>query len=322
MPSANVRWPVPLTRQNPFYPGQMGVPGTDTETGLRLNTTGTIFYVDPRYPGASDARDGTNPTDPLLTVATALTKCQAHRGDVIAVMASGHWQYGTATDQAQTDISEEVVVDVPGVRIVGVSPSGALGVYWQPIQNDGVCITINALDVLVEGFCFWNEDFTGGTGVHIDWDGTDTFGDNAIVRHCHFDEDLDYGISFNYAYYCQVHDNSFSGIGIAAIHNYSTDGDPDYSVFARNWFIDCAAAINLPTTSRCQISNNWISGSPAVADSYITTNGGGLNLVSCNALVSTLAQYVGGNCNSAATDGWVQNFCVDGPSVALSLIHI
>ncbi|MCJ7555938.1 MAG: hypothetical protein MUP90_03365, partial [Gammaproteobacteria bacterium] len=85
MPSSNVRWPLPLNRLNPWYPGQMGVEGGWTETGLRQHCTGAIFYVDPNYPGVNDQRDGTDPTDPLATVAAALTKCQAYRGDTIAV---------------------------------------------------------------------------------------------------------------------------------------------------------------------------------------------------------------------------------------------
>lgn len=322
MPSANVRWPTPLTRLNPVYPGQMGVRGTDTETGLRLSTRGTVFYVDPYYPGASDARDGTNPTDPLLTVATALTKCVAYHGDVIAVMANGDWQYGNPVERAIGGISEEVVVTVPGVRIVGVSPSSALGVYWQPIQNNGICITVNALDVLIEGFAFWNQDFTGGTGVMAQWTGgavTQLQGENLVVRNCHFDQDLDYGVALDYSWYAHIVDNYFAGIGVAAIHNLDVTGDPDFSVIARNFFINCVAAINLSGVSNCNIYENWISGNPAVANSYIDTSGagGGGNIVSRNALVSTLAQYVGGNCSSNATDGWVQNFCVDGPSVAL-----
>ncbi|HUX76682.1 MAG TPA: hypothetical protein VMY40_08600, partial [Anaerolineae bacterium] len=120
MPSADVRWPMPLTRLNPFYPGQMGVAGTDTETGLRMNCTGTVFYVDPNYPGVSDARDGTNPTDPLLTVAAALTHCQPYRGDVIAVMANALWVHADHTLGYATPIREEVIVTVPGVSIVGV----------------------------------------------------------------------------------------------------------------------------------------------------------------------------------------------------------
>jgi len=324
MPSANVRWPTPLTRLNPVYPGQMGVPGTDTETGLRLNTLGTIFYVDPNYPGASDARDGTNPTDPLLTVAAALTKCQPYCGDVIAVMARRNWQYGERSPSRLTDISEEVIVTVPGVRIVGISPSSTHGVYWQPASNGGVCITVDALDVLIEGFCFWNEDFTGGTGIFAEWTGlsttpTNVQGENVTVRHCHFAADLDYGIVLDYAWWTYIHDCYFIGAGIAAIHNADVTGDPDYSQIYRNHFVNNALGISLPGVSQCNIFENLIIGNPATADSYINTSGagGGGNMVTRNSLDSTLAQYVGGNCNSNATDGWVQNYCIDGPSIAL-----
>ncbi|GAG38311.1 unnamed protein product, partial [marine sediment metagenome] len=88
MTGAGVNFAAPLTRLNPWYPGQIGVEGAWTDTGLRMHSTGTVFYVDPNFPGASDARDGTDPTSPLLTVATAITKCEAYRGDVIAVMGN------------------------------------------------------------------------------------------------------------------------------------------------------------------------------------------------------------------------------------------
>ena len=91
MPAPDVRFALPLVRQNPWYPGQTGVVGSDARTGQRLHSTGVILYVDPNYPGASDDRDGTNPTNPLLTVAKALTLCQPYRGDVIAVGASSAW---------------------------------------------------------------------------------------------------------------------------------------------------------------------------------------------------------------------------------------
>ena len=76
MPGSNVSWPIPLTRLTPFYPGQMGVPGTDSDRGLRTNSEGCIFYVDPNHVDPNDNRDGTNPDSPLNTVAAALLKCQ------------------------------------------------------------------------------------------------------------------------------------------------------------------------------------------------------------------------------------------------------
>lgn len=320
MPSANVRWAVPLVRQNPWFPGQMGVPGTDTETGLRLNTLGTIFYVDPNYPGASDARDGTNPTDPLLTVAAALTKCQPYCGDVIAVMANGDWQYSGHVGR-QTTIQEAVTVNVPGVRIVGVAPSSALGVYWQPPANNGVCITVNAIDVTIEGFAFWNEDFTGGTGIFAQWTGLAApklQGENLTVRHCFFAADLDYGIALDYAWYSYIHDNYFIGAGIAAIHNVAASGDPDYAVIYHNHFVNNALAISIPGSDDCHIYSNWIHGDPGAASSFINLTGGTRNLVADNWLGCTIAQYtgVGGTCQDGAADLWVNNHCVTGDPIA------
>jgi len=100
----------------------MGVPGTDSETGLRLNTEGCIFWVDPNHVDANDNRDGTNPTAPLRTVTTALTKCEAYRGDTIAVMHNGLWTYGSTAVAHRTPIQEAVVVNVPGIRSRGFLP--------------------------------------------------------------------------------------------------------------------------------------------------------------------------------------------------------
>ena len=322
MPSADVRWPMPLTRLNPWYPGQMGVAGTDTETGLRMNCTGTVFYVDPNYPGVSDARDGTNPTDPLATVAAALTKCQPHRGDVIAVMANGNWQYGNPTSRAMADISEQVTVTVPGVRIVGVSPSSALGVYWQPAASGGVCITVNALDVTIEGFAFWSENpIVGGTGILAQWTGITAAhvqGENLVVRHCYFDADLDYGISLEYSWYAHIHDNYFRQMGIAAIVNNNSAGDPDYAVIHHNHFVNNALAISLPDSDNCHIYSNWIHGTVG-ALAFIDLTGGVTNLVADNWLGCSVADYTGGagpTCADGAGDAWVNNHCITGDPIA------
>ena len=121
MPASDVRIPFPLTRLNPVYPGQVGgVPGVSTDTGLRTHPTGKVIYVDPNFPGVSDNRDGTDPTDPLQTVAAALTKCQPHRGDVILLAMNDSWMYASGAEYA-TPIQEAVEVTVPGVRIVGAA---------------------------------------------------------------------------------------------------------------------------------------------------------------------------------------------------------
>ena len=134
MPSANVSWPPPLQRLTPFYPGQYGVPGTDSDRGLRLDSNGIILYVDPNHVDPSDNRDGTNPDAPLATVQAAVNKCRAYRGDTIAVMGNSFWTYGNMAVGRATPIREEVTINVPGIRLVGLSP-GSMGVTTTMIST-------------------------------------------------------------------------------------------------------------------------------------------------------------------------------------------
>ena len=64
----------PLVRANPWYPGQIGIAGSDNTLGLRERSTGVVLYVDRGHPAASDAGDGTNPGGPFLTIQAAVTR--------------------------------------------------------------------------------------------------------------------------------------------------------------------------------------------------------------------------------------------------------
>ncbi|HUW11559.1 MAG TPA: right-handed parallel beta-helix repeat-containing protein [Anaerolineae bacterium] len=324
MPSADVSFPLPLTRFNTLFPGQVGVPGGWTETGLRLHCTGAIFYVDPNHSDANDNRDGTDPTSPLATVATALTKCQAFRGDVIAVMANNFWQYGNAADGYALPVTESVIVTVPGVRIVGVSPSGAMGVYWRPAAVDGTCITVRAVDVLVEGFAFLGR--TGGTGVLGQWAAGTTYGDNLVVRHCYFDENLDEGIVLTFVWYADIHDNYFDNCNAYGIAGAGA-GDPGYNRIHHNWFQDCGtSAIWLPGADRNHIYENYVyqvnaaSGDAGtLANCLINLTGGSRNMVHHNTLSCVLPGAVAWDYNATNTagagDAWASNWLMDGPSI-------
>jgi len=321
MPSADVRFPTPLTRLNPWYPGQIGVPGAWTETGLRTHCTGAVFYVDPNHTDNSNQRDGTDPTAPLTSVATALTKCQAYRGDVIAVMANNAWQYGDSDDGYTTPIQESVTVSVPGVRIVGVCPSGALGVYWQPGTAGGTCVTVNAMDVTIEGFGFYGN--SGGTGVYAEYNSN--YGDNLTVRHCFFADDIDRGIQLEYSWYADIHRNVFDECDEYGIYTANDNGGVAYARVHSNWFYDCTTgAIWLPQADRCNIYDNTIynataQGGGAAANCMINLTGGSRNSAHHNTMSCLLPVPANGDyddCNTAgATDAWVSNWCMDGPSV-------
>lgn len=336
MPNANsVSWPVPLTRLYPFYPGQFGVPGTDSDRGLRLDSNGKVLYVDPNHVDANDQRDGTNPESPLATVAEALTQCRAYMNDVIVVMANSDWTYGNTGVGRATPIQESVIITTPGVRIVGVSP-GSLGVNWIPTANNATCITIRAMDVTIEGFNFWDSGYTGATGILAQWDAPTYYGESFTIRHCAF-YGLAYGVQMDYTWYCNILDCSFENMTTAAIHNPSVYGEPDYCTIRGNIFIDNAADINLPacdyeliegnrfldvtaaivttTGDHNQVVSNTIEGDPTGTNNYINMTGGASNLVADNWLACTIAQY-DVTCSDSTSGSWVNNHCINGDTTA------
>ena len=338
MPASNVNWPVPLTRLNPWFPGQMGVPGTDSETGLRTGGIGAIFYVDPNAVGVSDGRDGTDPNEPLATMGAALTHCRPYSGDVIAVAFNSLWTYAnTGAAQRATPILEAVTVTVPGVRIVGLAPSSTLGVPWNPTANNATCITINAMDVLIEGFCFWNAGaFAGTTGILAQWNSPTLFGENLTVRNNYF-YGLAYGVQLDYSWNNHLEGNYFQGLTTAAIHNPSVYGEPDYLTIRDNVFTSNAADINLPDCDEVLIDNNRfmavtaaivitagdnnqivgnvIEGDGTGVNNMINLTGGASNVVTGNTLTCSIAQY-DTTCSDATSGAWGFNHCTNGNTTA------
>ena len=337
MPSANVIWPTPLTRWNELKPGQMGVPGTWSETGLRLHSTGVIIWVDPNCPWAEDQQDGTDPGHPMETIAAALTKCQPYRGDTIAVMANGFWTHAPkGAANYPLPIVENVEVTIHGVRIVGVFPSGTMGVPWMGAIT-GDILTISAMDVLIEGFCFMGDPATGANcdGIYAEWAGgaTGLWGDNLTVRHCFFDTDIQTAIHLEFIWNADIHHNTFQGCDIAGI--YSDGASPIQDChFHYNWFQEVgvaggakSGAISIEDAEDCKIDHNQIYNSAANAgnaatDEGINTADGANNLVHHNILSCIRPTNGGANgdyddfCSSEDTDAWIFNNLLNGPSIS------
>lgn len=323
---SDVTWGPALTRFPTLWPGQFGVPGTDNDRGERLHCTGEIFYVDPNFPGVSDQRDGTSPTNPLQTVATALTKCQPYRGDTIAVMANNAWFHGDTADLYVLPIAEEVTVDVPGVKIVGINPSSSNGVVWTPASNAGTCITVQALDVLIEGFVFTEgATYTGCDAILAEWDDP-PYGDNLTVRNCVFDDTVDVAIELDFSWYCKIHDNTFwecDAHGILV--DLAKANGAQYGRIYDNVFHDCAVAMELLGDVRHfhifrnSIYNANAEGGGAAAAEGVTTAGGAQNQVFDNWFSCLLPGPGNGDWNdlntAAGTDAWIGNHCLNGLAV-------
>ena len=326
MPASNVNWAAnPLTRLLPFYPGQWGVRGSDSKLGLRTHTDGVVYYVNPNHPDCNDSADGTNPDQPLVTVAAALTRCLPFRGDVIAVMANNAWQYGTALDGYRLPIEENVIIDVPGVRLVGISPASSTGVVWQPATNAGTCITVHALDVTIEGFLFTEGSKAGANAIAGVWDGMTAWGDNLTIRNCMFDDTIDTAISLDYVWYGNIHHNVFWECDAYGIYVVQPGSGVANLIISDNVFHDVVtSAMSLVECSKSHIYGNSIYNSTALSANVATnmginTTSGAENQVYDNYFSCVLPAAANGDWNdlntSVATDAWINNHCVNGPNV-------
>ena len=153
---------LPLTRLTPWYPGQMGVPGSDVSLGLRTAPQGNVYYVDNTHLLATATGDGTDPNNPLTTIDIAIGKCTANHHDLI-VVGSNHAE-SIATAAA-------INCDMAGIRIVGVGTGQnrprisftnalatiAIGAANVTIENLLFLVGIDSVAVMVDVYA---DDFT------------------------------------------------------------------------------------------------------------------------------------------------------------------
>ena len=200
-----------------------------------------------------------------------------------------------------------------GFKIVGSSPT-PFGVTWGPAADNEAALTVNGMDVLVEGFVFYTAN-SNCTGIVSEWDGVTAYGENMTVRNCFFDQSLDYGIAMDYTWFCQIYNNYFEGLQVAAIHDLDVNGDPDYAMITGNRFMDCVAAIDLEDNDHCFVHGNLIYGDGTGTNNFIDLTGSGNNVVSDNWLSCTIAQY-DVTCSDATSGAWLNNHCIDGDTTA------
>ncbi len=155
---------LPLIRLSPFYPGQLGVHGSDVQRGIRWSPTAITMYVDDNHNDASDDHDGTDPEHPMATLQGAVTKLIAHQ-TALAQSLSG----SVIVVGAGASLVESVIVPVTaptGCTILGES-NGAYSPSWLPGAAAGTNLTIRAQDWRVTGFNF---NFNGNsTAIALTW---------------------------------------------------------------------------------------------------------------------------------------------------------
>jgi hypothetical protein len=181
-----------------------------------------------------------------------------------------------------------------------------------------------ATDVLVEGFVFTGANAM--TAIDCRWTGATEFGDGLTVRHCAFDDVVTTAIRLEFSYYCEVHDCRFESCGTYGIYADPAMSAVEFAWIHDNWFNQIGTtALYLGEAVESEVYNNRFYNATAVAagaatNCMITTAAGARNFVHHNTMSCLLPVPANGDyndCNSSSgTDAWVENYCIDGPTVA------
>lgn len=315
----------PQVRLQPWYPGQMGVPGSDVQRGLRWSADGIVLYVDENHPGTSGAADGTDPENPLNSIQTAITRLTT-----FATATNTSLEGSIIVVSAQATIAESVTIPAtaPANCTLFGAGSSEHAPTWTPATAAGTALTIRAPGWRVTGFRFgWTGD---GTGIVIDR--SDAAGYEAVMTV--IDNNRFWG-AYNGMYAidlqgapsnCRILNNEFgeirsvgaAGTAYAIISTDSTDANPYLTTIAGNTFWECENYIGSVGGARgfnlSYICNNMFHAGVLIpATIKLDMRGGtrGLNVVTGNYMGGQYTQAGGYYANAVTTDAyWTGNFAL------------
>lgn len=310
---------LPQVRLQPWYPGQMGVLGSDVPRGLRWRSSGVVFYVDVNHPNATLAVDGTDPENPLSTIAAAFARLAAfHAENSIAAT-------GSVIEVAPGTYSESVTVaqaTYPDYCTILGGGNGRYPVIWRPGSGDDA-LTLDAYSWLVDGIHF--QPGAAGAGIKL----TRTVGAGAegtVIQDCFFDGRWGtglYGIEFNGApANVTIQGNcrfaEFDAAGTCIAVTATGTADPYQTHILGCTFQEAAQYITSEAggwNASIIMGNVFAEATPALAPTttYIDLGNGsqGYNTVTQNILGGTYSNAGGYTAEAGGLDNWNGNYAAD-----------
>ena len=233
---------LPQIRLQPWYPGQMGVPGSDVQRGLRWEPTGIVLYVDPDSNNDSDAADGTDPENPKTTIQSAVTQLVTFQTSMGVSLA------GSTIVVAGAAYTESVTIPatVANCRLLAGGPVRNRPT-WASAAAGTPCLTVNAEGWVIDGFHF--NPPTGSSGIRLNWIPASGYVANwTVVQNCYFNGAWTglYGIElYGAPYNVTIQDNWFVEMNNAdatlawcIVCTDSSEANPYMNAILRNRFMD------------------------------------------------------------------------------------
>ena len=308
---------LPQIRLQPWYPGQMGVPGSDVSRGVRTSPAGVVFYVDGSHPNATAVADGTDPNNPLTTITAAFARLVSFHA-IASIQAEGSVIViapGTYTDTITIDRTSYPA----DCSIVGAGNS-KFDVVWVPAAGDA--LTIDQSGWLVEGIHF--QPSSTGAGVKLTWT-AGAGAEDTVIRDCFFDGRWGtglYGVELEGSpANVTIQGNRFAEFDASSPAITTTDSstaNPYQTHILQNTFQECVEYITSVAAgwNASIIAGNVFAtatGDLAATTTYIDLGTGslGYNVVTGNVFGGDYSNTGGYTAESNALDNWVGNVAFD-----------
>ena len=295
--------PIPALFRIPgLFPGQQGVPGSDSPFGIRMKPRSLPIFVDPGHNDASDTNDGTNPDAPMSTIAAAVAAV-SEPGSQIFVMPGAYIENVATPDSATGPNYCEII----GLRAGGGSPS------WASTAAATIPLTINALGWRVTGFRFLGPTTEScivltNTGNNVAnfavIDGNHFYGQNTGLSA------IDLRGSPNNVVIANNWIDSFAAAsGIAIRSSAVATADPLFIKILNNFFLENDTHIDADLDKSVVLNNIFENG--AVIGTVVDISGGsiGENVVHGNLLPGDYSNT--GGYTAGTADVWTGNFADD-----------
>lgn len=311
--------PPGVLRQQPFYQGQMGVPGSDISKGIRNQSRGVTLYVDSGHNNAIAVGDGTDPENPLTTVQQAITNlvnwyALGEEVDYSTIIVSGAVSEAISITDYTTHPSY--------VTIAGIGPS-PFSPYWDSGAANSPCLILGAVGWRVTGFRF----YVPGNAAAIVLPctqapyGANAIGIRTVIDNCYFDGSVNtglYGIDLHGAPYNTTIINNIFGfindVGACGIVSTNTGYADAYRAYiANNWFHESVGGIDASLNVSVVKDNLFHADGVTAMTVPLDLRGGtqGENFVVGNYFGGDYSNTGGYYANAGNPGNWVGNFAED-----------
>ena len=283
---------------------------------------GQTYYVDS---SRSASANGKSWDQAYITIAEAVAASLAAGGHHDTILVKGTDNADSDSDPVN-DYSESVTIDAAqvGLRIIGMG-NGPEGVKWTVGTAEGVILTINAIDCVVENIRFRPNGAASGSAIWLANNAALTENANgAQIRNCIFRSTTETalaGIHTEGASDVIIENNVFTSVATAVLQN-TTPNSVSYRMIIRNNLVDDKCTNGFVIDGRsCLIDNNQFAGAglTMIINTKASSASGSYNIIRNHILKVTAYET---NCTGCDTDDWLFNYCDDTGSSTVSAAYL